>query len=141
MTQEIKQRAADMPVSLVDPQWTPAELEDAAKSAASCSTTVVAAFAGYSGNGALPEFQQNFLRGFIESRPTILVTLGNPYLVRAYPQVKAFLATFSTSQPSEAAAVRAVLGEIPVTGRLPISIPGIAKQGGGLGLTAGGDVR
>ncbi|MBS1829316.1 MAG: hypothetical protein JST93_28695 [Acidobacteria bacterium] len=141
ITQEIKQRGAEMPVSLIDPQWTAAEIEEAAKTAASCNTTVVAAFAGYSGNGTLPEFQQNFLRGFIESRPTILVTLGNPYLVRAYPQVKAFLATFSTSQPSEAAAVRAVLGEIPLTGRLPISIPGIAKQGGGLGLTVGGGVR
>ncbi|MFN7935881.1 MAG: glycoside hydrolase family 3 N-terminal domain-containing protein [Bryobacteraceae bacterium] len=141
ITQEIKQRGAEMPVSLIDPQWTAAEIEEAAKTASSCSTTIVAAFAGYSGNGTLPEFQQNFLRGFIESRPTILVTLGNPYLVRAYPQVKAFLATFSTSQPSEAAAVRAVLGEIPLTGHLPITIPGIAKQGGGLGLTVGGGVR
>ncbi len=141
MMQELKQRSAEMRTALIDPQWTAAEIEEAAKSAGSCQSTVVAAFAGYSGNGTLPEFQQNFLRGLLGSRPTILVTLGNPYLVRAYPQVKAFLATFSTSQPSEAAAVRAVLGEIPIAGRSPVSIPGIAKQGGGLGLTVGGGVR
>ncbi|MBL8174061.1 MAG: hypothetical protein JNK48_05290 [Bryobacterales bacterium] len=141
LLQEVRQRSAEMRAVSIDPLWTPAEIEAAAKSAGNCSATVVAAFAGYSGSGALPEFQQNFLRSLLESRPVILVSLGNPYLVRSYPQVKAALATFSTSQPSEAAAVRAVLGEIPINGRLPVSIPGIAKQGGGLGLTVGGGVR
>lgn len=141
MSQELRQRSTDMRVFSIDPLWTPAEIEEAAKSASSCESNVVAAFVGYSGNGTLPAFQQNFLRTLLDTRPVILVTLGNPYLVRTYPQVKAFLATFSTSQPSEAAAVRAVLGEIPISGRLPVSIPGIAKQGGGLGLTVGGGVR
>ncbi len=141
MSQELRQRSTEMRVFSIDPLWTAAEIEEAAKTASSCESNVVAAFVGYSGNGTLPEFQQNFLRTLLETRPVILVTLGNPYLVRTYPQVKAFLATFSTSQPSEAAAVRAVLGEIPISGRLPVSIPGIAKQGGGLGLTVGGGVR
>ncbi len=141
MIQELKQRNAEIRATLIDPLWTAPEIEEAAKSASSCESIVVAAFAGYSGKGALPELQQNFLRSLLESRPVVLVTLGNPYLVRAYPEVKAFLATFSTSQPSEAAAVRAVLGEIPIGGHLPVSIPGIAKHGGGLGLTVGGGVR
>lgn len=141
MAQEIRQRSTAIRVFSIDPLWTSAEIEEAAKSSSSCESNIVAAFSGYSGNGTLPEFQQNLLRTLLDTRPVILITLGNPYLVRTYPQVKAAIATFSTSQPSEAAAVRAVLGEIPISGRLPVSIPGIAKQGGGLGLTVGGGVR
>ncbi len=141
MIQELKQRNAAIRATLMDPLWTAAEIEESAKAASTCESIVVAAFAGYSGKAALPELQQKFLRSLMESRPVVLVSLGNPYLVRAFPEGKAFLATFSTSQPSEAAAVRAVLGEIPLEGRLPVSIPGIAKHGGGLGLTVGGGLR
>jgi len=65
-----------------------------------------------------------------------LIALGNPYLVRSFPNVKAYAATFSTAATSETAAVRAVFGEIPITGHLPVTIPDIAKYGDGIQTSA-----
>ena len=69
-------------------------------------------------------------------KPVALVALGNPYVLRNFPAVTAYLATFSTVPPSEIAAVRALFGEIPIRGRLPVTIPGQAAYGDGIQLPA-----
>ena len=69
-------------------------------------------------------------------KPVALVSLGNPYLLRGFPGVTAYLATFSTVPPSETAAVKALMGEIDIRGRLPVSIPGLANYGDGIQLPA-----
>ncbi|MBV9746844.1 MAG: hypothetical protein JO099_24040, partial [Acidobacteriia bacterium] len=66
----------------------------------------------------------------------ILVALGNPYLFRDFPKVSAYLVTFSTTVTSETAAVRALFGEIAISGHLPVSIPGLAQLGDGIQLAA-----
>jgi hypothetical protein len=60
--------------------------------------------------------------------------MGNPYLLRSYPGVQAYLAAFSTAAPSEQAAIKAIFGEAPITDRLPVSIPDIAALGFGIDL-------
>ena len=62
------------------------------------------------------------------------MALGSPYLLRGFPNVSAYLATFSTVPTSEAAAVKALLGEIDITGKLPVTIPGLAQYGEGIQL-------
>jgi hypothetical protein len=46
------------------------------------------------------------------------------------------MAAFSTATPSEASVVKALFGEIPITGRLPVTIPDIAAYGDGIQLPA-----
>jgi beta-N-acetylhexosaminidase len=65
-----------------------------------------------------------------------LISLGNPYLLRDFPDLRSYAATFSTSSSSEIAAAKAILGEIPITGKMPVSIPGLAKIGDGLDVPA-----
>ena len=65
-----------------------------------------------------------------------LIALGNPYVLRNFGNVTAYLATFSNVAPSEIAAARAVLGEIDITGHLPVTIPGQAAYGEGIQLKA-----
>jgi beta-N-acetylhexosaminidase len=65
-----------------------------------------------------------------------LVALGNPYLLRNFPGVTAYLATFSNVPPSEMAAVQALFGEIDIRGHLPVSIPGLANYGEGIQVQA-----
>jgi beta-N-acetylhexosaminidase len=62
----------------------------------------------------------------------MLVALGNPYLIRSFPNVAAYLAMYSTVAPSEIAAVKALFGEIAIRGHLPVSIPEISQYGEGL---------
>ena len=57
-------------------------------------------------------------------------------MLRNFAGVTAYLATFSNVAPSEVAAARAILGEIPIGGRLPVTIPGQAAYGEGIQLRA-----
>lgn len=67
---------------------------------------------------------------------TVVVSLGSPYFVSDFPDTQNYLCTFSNTSVSETGAVRALFGEIPIHGRLPVSIPSIAPRGAGLDRTA-----
>jgi beta-N-acetylhexosaminidase len=63
---------------------------------------------------------------------TFVVSLGSPYFVSDFPDTQNYLCTFSNTSVSETSAVEALFGEIPIHGRLPVSIPSIAPRGFGL---------
>ncbi|HEX2717543.1 MAG TPA: glycoside hydrolase family 3 N-terminal domain-containing protein [Gemmatimonadaceae bacterium] len=62
----------------------------------------------------------------------IVVANGNPYVIRQFPRVGTYLVTYGVSDALERAAARAVLGLTPITGRAPISLPGVFARGAGL---------
>jgi beta-N-acetylhexosaminidase len=135
-TEQLRQVANGSPTFTIAPDE--AKTAAAAILGAPCDQYVVAAWvsvAGYRGTvtlgGDFPDLMNAILA---TGKPVILVSLGNPYIVRAFPGVKAYLATFSTVPPSETAAVKALFGLAPITGKLPVSIPGIADYGSGLRL-------
>jgi beta-N-acetylhexosaminidase len=112
------------------------QIDDAVDKLASCQSYAIAAFASVNASsgtvglaGALPHAVESLVAS---GKPIAFVALGNPYLLRNFPNVTAYLATFSTVPPSETAAVKALWGEIAIRGHLPVSIPGIAKMGEGL---------
>jgi beta-N-acetylhexosaminidase len=89
------------------------------------------------GNVALQGGLGGFLKTVLSGpAPVALISFGSPYLLRDFADVAAYAATFSVASTSELAAARALLGEIPITGRLPVSIPPIAKLGDGLDVPA-----
>ena len=63
---------------------------------------------------------------------TIVLAMGNPYLVQDFPAIENYACAFSNASVSETAVVKAIFGEIPITGHLPVTIPGIASRGEGL---------
>jgi len=120
---------------LLDPTLTEEDADKAVAMAEGCNTLVVAAFAGFRGSGLLSDGHNRLVQRLEAlGKPVVLAGLGNPYLLRGYPNVQAFLATFSTTTFSETAAVKAIIGEIAIAGRLPVSIPGLAEYGAGLTL-------
>ena len=58
--------------------------------------------------------------------------MGNPYVVQDFPAIESYLCAFSNVSVSEAAVVKAVFGEIPIRGHLPVTIPGVASRGDGI---------
>ncbi|BDC49179.1 hypothetical protein F183_A14950 [Bryobacterales bacterium F-183] len=66
--------------------------------------------------------------------PVALISLGDPYRIRRFPNVAAYMATFSYVPSSEVAAVEAMFGEVALTGKMPVTIPGYAVVGDGLTL-------
>ncbi|HEV1284454.1 MAG TPA: glycoside hydrolase family 3 N-terminal domain-containing protein [Bryobacteraceae bacterium] len=105
-----------------------------------CSAIVVAAFstvAAYRGGVGLSGELTPFIAKLTEgSVPVAIVAMGNPYLLSAFPKTAAYLATFSSTPPSEVSAVKALFGEIPIAGHMPVTIPGFAKLGDGIQLPA-----
>jgi beta-N-acetylhexosaminidase len=137
---ELKKHAAGATVIQVDSSMSATDLDAAAERAAQASQYVVAAFASvaaYRGTAALggefPRLVQNLVA---TKKPVALVALGNPYLLRNFPDVAAYMTTYSSVPPSEISVVKALFGEIAIGGKLPVSIPGFAKYGDGISIPA-----
>jgi beta-N-acetylhexosaminidase len=97
---------------------------------------IVSSYIGASSNTAsmvatrgLPELL-NGLRA--ANTKVVLVSFNNPYLQLGLPLTEAHLIAWSPWSPSQRAAARALLGKAPITGQLPITIPGVAPFGAGL---------
>ncbi len=64
--------------------------------------------------------------------PLVSVFFGNPYQTTFLPELPTVLLTYDFYDLAEASAVRAITGEIPLSGRLPIGLPGLFDVGHGL---------
>jgi beta-N-acetylhexosaminidase len=66
------------------------------------------------------------------TRPTVLVSLGNPYVINDLSAVAAYLIGWRSNPTTEQAVARALAGAAPITGRLPISLPPLYPIGSGM---------
>ena len=62
----------------------------------------------------------------------VAVALGNPYLIRQFPNVSTYLVTYGVGDALERAAAAVVLGRAPAVGTAPVSLPGFFKRGDGI---------
>ena len=132
--QEFKRRAPNLKVVSLDTALPLAALEATAGDMTACSAIVAASFAAVSAD--LKDVKPFLTLLSTSSAPMVLLPFENPYLLTSVPNAAAFLTTFSSSLPSEIAAVKALFGEIPITGHTPVSIPGFAQLGDGIQLPA-----
>ncbi len=138
MAQELQARAPGSKVVVVDSSLPLPALEAALGDASACSAVILETSVTASDtrtsmamSGDLGMFAARLTEG---PAPVALVSLGTPYLLASFPKAAAMLATFSPTVPSEIAAIKALFGEIPITGRLPVTIPGLAMRGEGIQL-------
>jgi beta-N-acetylhexosaminidase len=66
--------------------------------------------------------------------PTVTIALRTPYDLTVYPQAQTHLCTYSIHEPSMNALAAVLWGIAPVTGQLPVTIPGLYAFGHGLAL-------
>jgi beta-N-acetylhexosaminidase len=65
-------------------------------------------------------------------KPFVTMFFGNPYVPMFLPDLPAVLLTYDFYDQAELSAVRALAGEAPITGRLPITLPGFFDVGFGI---------
>ena len=58
-------------------------------------------------------------------KPVITLAFGSPYLIERFPQAETWLSAFGISDVAQISMARALFGEIPIRGHLPVTIPGI----------------
>lgn len=144
--QELRARVPDARIFFVDSRSAAAMSESIANAAAQARAVIAAVYVtpsagkkvqvqGVTTNSvSLDDATAALLtRVLDQAEPlAVLVALGSPYVAAGFPQAQNYLCTFSGVPVSEAAAVKALFGEIPIHGRLPVTIPGVAERGAGL---------
>ena len=93
--------------------------------------------ASFSGRMDLADGLTDLLRGVARGsarsgQPFVTVFFGNPYAATFLPELPAMLLTYDFYDLAEASAVRAIAGEAPIDGRLPISLGEQFQAGHGL---------
>ena len=68
--------------------------------------------------------------------PVIGISFGNPYLLQSFPDLQTYLVAYGDMPSLQQATARALLGEIDITGKLPISLPGLYPRGTGIQVKA-----
>lgn len=136
---EFHARIPDSKVIYVDPRSAAGMSEDVLKAVDAAQTVVAAVYviptAGKIGNSMqLTDATGTLLQQVLDhaAAKTAVVAVGNPYLASDFPKIENYMCTFSNASVSEIAAVKALFGEIPIHGHLPVSIPSVAQRGAGL---------
>ena len=95
---------------------------------------VRAAGGGLTNTVAMDEATGSILATILDhaAERTVVLAIGNPYVVQDFPAIQNYLCAFSNATVSETAAVKAIFGEIAIRGHLPVTIPGIASRGEGI---------
>jgi beta-N-acetylhexosaminidase len=128
-------RRAPIDVAHIGPGATRDLLDSLTRTADASSVVVVTAYVRRvegQGRVSIPQPIATWIEELSRRHRTIVVAFGNPYLIGQFPAVGSFLAGYSVSEDLERAAATALLGRAPITGRAPISLPGVFKRGDGL---------
>ena len=84
------------------------------------------------GHVALPDSLARLIMATDSVKPTVLVSMGSPYLLNQTPTVKSYVLAWSGARVAERAAGRALAGLSPIRGHLPIRIPPAYPVGHGI---------
>ena len=67
-----------------------------------------------------------------DKKQIIAISFGNPYLLMSFAGLRTYLVAYGDMPSLQQAAARAVLGQTMISGRLPISLPGLHARGTGI---------
>ena len=102
----------------------------------SVDAVIVSTYMGHAWNAtsvAAPTAFADFVTTLAKrGRRPIVVSFGNPYALQQLDAAPVYLVAWGGFPVSQAAAARALTGRSPITGQLPITIPGHAAFGAGL---------
>ena len=140
LDQEVRMRIPDAHVMYIDPRDA-AGLKQPVMDALEQADAVIAAVYEVPSAGRLAsaatvqDASASLLHDVLKTAAgrTVVMAMGNPYIAAQFPEIQTYVCTFSNAQVSELSAVQVMFGEIPMPGRLPVTIPNIANRGAGLG--------
>lgn len=123
-------------LAILDPRSNTMEYDETLKKAKKADL-IICQFNFSMRSGAMSGFLPKEMIAFLKSleplkKKTVGISLSNPYVFMGIPDFHAVVLTYSSSPASREACAEAVFGEIPVSGKLPITIPGKYAYGDGI---------
>jgi beta-N-acetylhexosaminidase len=128
-------RPGGVQVARILPTATPDVLDSLDRVADRSSAVLVTAYVRRvegEGRVAVPQQIAAWIDRLAQRRKVVVVSFGNPYLIRQFPSVAGYAVTYGVSDDLERAAAMALLGRAPITGKTPVSLPGYFRAGDGL---------
>jgi beta-N-acetylhexosaminidase len=145
LERQVLNRAPDAVVIYVDPRVAWARSRVVLKAVDRAQEVIVAVYVvpsaartrtvarGQKNSASLPDSTARLLGRILALAPerTAVLAMGNPYLTDDFPAIQNYICTFSNATVSEVSAARALFGEIPISGHLPVSIRDASVRGAG----------
>ena len=136
---EIRRHVGSLETLRFDTRFAPIGGFDLSKLGA-CDALILALFvrvADRKGSVALPDEQASVVhRVLTGNKPVIVACFGSPYVIRHFPEGKNWIGIFSNADVAQCAAARAIFGHTPISGRIPVNVPGAISIGAGIDLPA-----
>jgi beta-N-acetylhexosaminidase len=133
---ELRRGVASIRAEFVDPANADVSIDRLVALADSADVTIVSSYLSQGSTVASAAAPANVLGLFHRlnenGRKVVVVAFGNPYLLREIPEVPAYLIAWGPFPLSQRAAAVALIGEEPISGVMPISIPPLVPFGGGI---------
>jgi beta-glucosidase-like glycosyl hydrolase len=137
---EVRRRWPNVTAIELSDRSSPGEIDLVRASASQFDAIVAAVFvrtASGSGRMDLPEPLADLLatlarRTANTTQPFVTIFFGNPYAAMDVPSLPAVLLAYDFYDLAERSAIRALIGDAPISGRLPVTLPGLFNAGHGL---------
>ena len=128
---------------LLQDNSTPEQVSRARELVTGCNTVVAALYGrvrtGATNSGLLPEAGAAILRELLDNnRKVVGISFGNPYLLGAFPKMKTYVVAYGDMPSLQRSAAKAIIGTQDISGRLPITLPGLYPRGTGIQLKTTG---
>jgi CubicO group peptidase (beta-lactamase class C family) len=133
---EVAKRVPAVQSVLLDSRTSQEEFRKIMTKADSANAVIIAMFVrweSFRGTITMPDATAKLLNQLFRiDKPMPVIAFGSPYLLRQIPEASSYLCAYQTDTLAVSAAIRAVFGEIPLSAKLPVSIPGLYNFGDGI---------
>jgi beta-N-acetylhexosaminidase len=137
---QLRRRYANVELSRLDPRSNAMEVDSILTRVRAADVVVCPVYVkARSGSGkfGLPQQVIDWTNTLaLQGKPTIFIAMASPYILDTLLNGSAYLCTYSDGELSTEAVVEALFGEIPVRGKLPITLPRMFPLSSGLNLPA-----
>ncbi|HEX7121323.1 MAG TPA: glycoside hydrolase family 3 N-terminal domain-containing protein, partial [Gemmatimonadaceae bacterium] len=133
---ELRRGLGRLPTAWVNADELAPNLSPVLRLADSADVVIVASYVNISSSTATadapPAFAELVAGLEARGRRVVLISFGTPYLLQYAPGVSSYLVAWGGHAASQRAAARALLGQVPITGTMPISVPPLLPVGAGV---------
>lgn len=137
LAKELKSRLeSPAEMAVLDARSNEADVTAVLEGASRAEVTLLCLFARFqSGRGSitLPGVARDAIERLLSSGARVVaISFGSPYVLREVPRLATYLCAWGSQTDMQVAVARALFGEAPITGRLPVTIPDLALRGEGI---------
>jgi beta-N-acetylhexosaminidase len=123
--------------TVLDDRSTEAEVKKALEKASKADVVIASLYGrvrtGQARSVGLPDPGAKALSEVIRRKLKVIgISFGNPYLLQSFPDLRTYVVAYGDMPSLQQAVARALVADIDVTGKLPITLPGLYPRGTGI---------